>query len=57
MKINEKYKKLHKDETIGKCKLLHIKAIEIAAKYLPPSNFFVNHLLGSFNKNYKTVLD
>lgn len=40
-----------------KCKLIHIKALEIATKYLPPSNFFLNHLLGSFNKNYKFLLD
>ena len=57
LKIIEKYKKLHKDETILKCKLLHLKAIELAGKYLPPSNDFFNHLLNSFNKNYKFVLD
>lgn len=57
LKIIEKYKKLHKDETISKCKLLHLKAIELAGKHLPPSNDFFNHLLNSFNKNYKFVLD
>jgi hypothetical protein len=42
LKIDEKYKKLHRDERMVKCKvflninqMIHMKAIEIAGKFLP----------------------
>ena len=38
MKINDKYWKLHHDQEIRKCKIIHLKAIEIAGKYLPIHN-------------------
>jgi len=37
--------------------ILHVKAIELAGKYLPVDNDFFTHLINSFNKNYKCILD
>jgi hypothetical protein len=37
--------------------ILHLKAIEIAGKYLPSGNDFFTHLINSFNKNYKCIMD
>ena len=43
--------------TILKCKVLHLKAIELVGRYLPPSNRYIVHLVSSFNKNYKFYMD
>lgn len=43
--------------TLQQIQILHLKAIEVAGKYLPPDNDFFTHLLNSFNKNYKCLMD
>lgn len=35
----------------------HLKAIELVAKFVPSSTHYINHLIGSFNKNYKSNMD
>jgi hypothetical protein len=64
MKITEKYQRLNNDGIILKCKVifqlkkvLHLKAIELAAKYIPDTSNYFTHILNSFNKNYKSILD
>lgn len=42
---------------ILKCKILHLKAIELVARFMPNSNLYVSHLISSFNKNYKFYMD
>lgn len=36
---------------------MHLKSLEIAGKIAPEAQLFFTHLLNSFNKNYKPVLD
>ena len=38
-------------------KVLHLKAIELVAKIVPSSTQFLNHLIASFYKNYKSDMD
>lgn len=38
-------------------KMIHMKAIEIAGKFLPEKNPFFTHILNRFNKNYKCVME
>lgn len=37
--------------------MIHMKAIEIAGKFLPEKNEFFSHILNRFNKNYKCVME
>lgn len=37
--------------------MIHMKAIEIAGKFLPEKNDFFTHILNRFNKNYKCIME
>lgn len=39
------------------CKIMHLKSIEIAGRFLCSSEIYIKHLINSFNKNYKTYMD
>lgn len=54
---SEKYIKMNDNPKILKCKILHLKAIELVARFMPNSNLYVSHLISSFNKNYKFYMD
>jgi hypothetical protein len=38
-------------------KIFHLKAIELVGKYVSSSSQYINHLILSFNKNYKSFMD
>ena len=54
---SEKYLRMNDNPKILKCKILHLKAIELVARFMPNSNLYVSHLISSFNKNYKFYMD
>ena len=43
--------------TISLTEILHLKAIELAGEHLSPENDYFVHLINSFTKNYKCILD
>ena len=49
--------KMNDNPKILKCKILHLKAIELVARFMPNSNLYVSHLISSFNKNYKFYME
>lgn len=57
MTSHEKFLKMSDNPTILKCKIYHLKAIELVGKFMPNSNQYISHLIGSFNKNYKFYMD
>ncbi len=57
MSPSQKFLKMNDNTKILKCKILHLKAIELAARFIPSGKTFISHLVSSFNKNYKFYMD
>ena len=57
MSPSQKFMKMSDNSRILKCKILHLKAIELVARFIPGSNIYISHLVSSFNKNYKFYMD
>ena len=57
MSSNEKFLKMNDNQSILKCKIYHLKAIELTGRFMPNSNQYISHLITSFNKNYKFYMD
>ena len=52
-----KFLQMNQDPEIMTCKILHVKAIEIAMGYFPASVKYTSHLVDSFYKNYKFFME
>ena len=49
--------KFGSDKNFTFCKILHLKSIELVSIFLPFSSKYLTHLISSFNKNYKLLME